>query len=57
MVCLIFFNRIDVDSRGRVTRNFGLPNDKINNDTVVANGDKHLDYSCSLIMDCMKFID
>lgn len=54
---LDFFNRIDVDSRGRVTRNFGLPNDKINNDTVVTNGDKHLDYSCSLIMGCMKFID
>lgn len=37
-------------------RNFGLPNDKINSDTVVTNGDKHLDYSYSLIMDCMRFI-
>ncbi|MBN5318922.1 polysaccharide pyruvyl transferase family protein [Serratia nevei] len=53
---LDFFNRIDVDNRGCVIKNFGSSNDKINNNTVIINGGKHLDYSVSLARSCNEFI-
>lgn len=54
---LELLNRIDVDSKGEGVANFIFPGDRVNCNTIISNGNRHLKYSSALIENCRKFVD